>query len=210
MEMIYYIRLLKRNLIFIILLAVTGTAFSALFYNYLVPVQYESSITLWVTKTKSSEQLLPVELTVGPQLIKDFKKLVKSSDFINQVRAELPTNNPAINKLDNNSFRKHLIIESKPYTRVFSIGFTSVDPHAASLVARVAERHFEEQVNTLFQIDNILVVNNGDFTADVISPTTQKVALLAAIIWSAAALMMVLFIDLIKKEDKYENILDRS
>lgn len=205
--MTYYIKLLKKNLIFILLIAVTGTVLSALYNYYLVPVQYESSITLWVTKTKTSEQLLPVELAVGPQLIKDFKKMVNSDDFINQVRAGLPVNNPEINKMDNNSFRKHLVFESKPYTRVFSIGFKSVDPQIASMVTRHMEQQFEEQINSLFQIDNILVVNNDDFNADVTSPTTKKVALLAAIIWSAAALMLVLFIDLIK-EDKNESILD--
>jgi hypothetical protein len=54
-----------------------------------------------------------VELSLGPQFIRDFKKLVKSDVFIGQVQTAVKTENPGFEKMDIDSFRRNLILKSR-------------------------------------------------------------------------------------------------
>lgn len=210
MEISYYIKLLKNNFKWMLVLVVIASLLSVLSYDFLIPVKYESRAVLWVTKTRTTEPLLPVELSLGPQFIRDFKKLVKSDVFIGQVQAAVKSENPGFEKMDTDSFRKHLIFEIKADTRVFSIGFKADDPLTATLVALQIKQQFEDDLRKLFQIDNLMVVDNESMNAERVYLTTKEVIVLSVMVWSAAVLALVLFLDLFKKEADHEDLLDRS
>jgi len=199
MEISYYINLFKQKLIPLVMIIFIGSISSVFTANLLLDKQYESTTTFWITNFINS----PISLTdrsifIAPYIIKDFKELVKSQEFIAAVKSDLEEKYPRIAALDSGSMQHQIVFELNGDSRIFSLGFRDSDPAVTMAVAQTIANRFQDEVKRIFKIDGIVVIDAAA-SWNRTSASPKKIMIYALFFWTMLAITVLLMMDVSEK-----------
>lgn len=163
MDFIQYLQVIRKNLLWILSFVIIASATSAWVSYNLVPTKYESSVRIIVN---SSDKLDLGAVNTNILLINTFKELVKSPTVLNRTIAEYPELNLSIDQLE-----KSIKVVSSKDSQLLTISVTMESYEYGTKVVNAISKVFQEQVASMMQIYNILVLPD-----DVLNSQTPKVA----------------------------------
>lgn len=189
MELSYYLLILKRNIIILILISITGTVGVSLYYQYYIK-QYQAKVIVAVYQS-FIVQSPPEE--VG-KVFNDFKQVVLSNDFAELISNNLKEKGLSTTNLDYNFVKKSTLFNIDNKNKLFSVGFQSEDPEIASATTQLIYEQLKIDVLRLFSLDKLTIIKNNQFTAYSIV-NVKKVTLEAFVVFFSLTLLSLLFMD---------------
>lgn len=210
LDIIELLYALKKKIIYIIittvLFAVIGFAYSKL---AIVPM-YKSSTTFVLSVSSSAptydeegnlieQKITQGDISLNSSLVSTYAEILKSKSVATEVINRLNLDTSA------QSVMSSIDVKSKTGTAVLVITVSNENPELAANIANTLAEIFEERINTMFNIDNLSVIDPAEpSTAPYNEATVRNTILFAAIglILSCAVIFIIVYFDDTIKDEK--------
>jgi capsular polysaccharide biosynthesis protein len=171
--------MIRKKIVFIILISVLVSITVALGSVFLISPVYEASSTLYIIsqKTASEGDVTYTDLLTNQQLVKDYRELIKSKLIVKTALDELKIMDLTPNQLSN-----RITVSSKNDTRVLEIKVEDTYPvRSAELSNKICEV-FISEAKSLAKIDNVNIVDTAEIPETPVKPQPVLYTAIAFII----------------------------
>lgn len=182
--------ILLNRLWLIIILPIVFSIAAALINLYVLLPVYETSTTLYINEKKQGAPLAYNDLSLSSQLVKDYRVLIKSRMFTEEVIKRL-----GIINLTPNQLADRITVNAVNDTRLIEIKARSTDPQLACDIANKLAEVFEEKIRDIIQIENITIVDKAIVPSTPISPNVKLNILIAFCLGLLLAVGLAFLID---------------
>ncbi|NLL05945.1 MAG: lipopolysaccharide biosynthesis protein [Clostridiaceae bacterium] len=179
MELKQFLIMIRKKIVFIILISVLVSITVALGSVFLISPVYEASSTLYIIsqKTASEGDVTYNDLLTNQQLVKDYRELIKSKLIVKTALDELKIMDLTPNQLSN-----RITVSSKNDTRVLEIKVEDTYPvRSAELSNKICEV-FISEAKSLAKIDNVNIVDTAEIPETPVKPQPVLYTAIAFII----------------------------
>lgn len=179
MELKQFLIMIRKKIVFIILISVLVSITVALGSVFLISPVYEASSTLYIIsqKTASEGDVTYTDLLTNQQLVKDYRELIKSKLIVKTALDELKIMDLTPNQLSN-----RITVSSKNDTRVLEIKVEDTYPvRSAELSNKICEV-FISEAKSLAKIDNVNIVDTAEIPETPVKPQPVLYTAIAFII----------------------------
>ena len=167
MEIKQFLIIIRKKLVFIVLIPIVVSVITALVSTSLISPIYEASSTLYIISqnTASEDDVTYNELLKNQQLVNDYRELIKSKHIARTVLEEL-----RITDISPNELSKKITVNSKNDTRVLEIKVRDTYPvRSMKLSNKICEVFVKESVK-LTKISNVSIVDAAEVPKTPVKP----------------------------------------
>ena len=201
MGWIHFIRLMKKNLLWMMFFMSLCVALVCALSIWVIPKQYEAKVSLMIVRDpQAGSQYLYDELQAGLELIKDYQQIIKTDVVMNEVKDQLSSELPAIKNLLNEDMQKRITFDSVPDSRVFNILYRDTNSQTAQKVANKLAEILKEKIALLLQVDTLSILGPAELPRNPVSPNLAQNISIALGFSLAASIMTIVLLDAIKNE----------
>jgi capsular polysaccharide biosynthesis protein len=203
MELIEYIRIIKKRLWFIALLVVLAVAASGYYSYYMVQPVYQASTDMIVSKTENGPNGQPVldytSVVMNLMLLDTYKEIIKTGKLMKTVAEQHPELGMSPQQL-NGAVR----ISSAEKSQVMTISAVDASYDRAVDIVNAVAQTVVQEIPKIMKVDNVTILSPADKSdpAMQIAPRpvlTMAVSMIVALMFSIAA---VFFYEYVKKASK--------
>ncbi|MBU7320067.1 YveK family protein [Paenibacillus oleatilyticus] len=185
MDFVYYIRVVRRKLLWIVSFVLIACLTSFYVTYKVLPPSYESSVRLIVN---SGDKLDLGAVNTNILLINTFKELIKSPTVLNKTVSEYPDL-----KLSAEDLSKKLKVSSSKDSQLLTISITKSSYEYGNQIVNAVAKVFQSQVANIMQVHNIYILPDGP--ADGEAPkATSKLLINVLLAFVVSLLLSVGFI----------------
>ena len=180
--------ILRKWWIFAICILVFGSA-AYIWTNYFIVPIYSSSTTLYVGKNAESEGIQTSDLSLGSNLIHDYRELARSKLVAREVINEmgLQNMNPA-------SLAGKIVVSQKNESRVIQISVNDTKPQMAMELTNKVAEVLQKKIIEIMQIENVQIIDKAELQPYPISPNKRMNYMIGAILGLFVGMGMILLI----------------
>ncbi len=199
MELKQFFILLRKKLIFIILIPIIVSVITCVMSTLLITPVYEASATLYVTnqKTNSEADLTYDEMLTNQQLVKDYKELIKSKLVLKTVVEEL-----GMQDLTPAALSSKVNVYSKNNTRVLEIRVEDKDPIKCMEVSNKICEVFTKLSTDITKSNNINIIDTAEIPINPIKPKPVLYMLLTLLLSTFATIGTFYLLELLNETIK--------
>ncbi len=199
MELKQFFILLRKKLIFIILIPIIVSVIAYVMSTLLITPTYEASATLYVTnqKTKSEADLTYDEMLTNQQLVKDYKELIKSKLVLKTVIEEL-----GIQDITPAALSSKVSVNLKNNTRVLEIKVEDKDPLKCMEVSNKICEVFIKLSTDISKSNNINIIDTAEIPIKPIKPKPVLYMLLSLFLSTFATIGIFYLLELLNETIK--------
>ncbi|OPZ94024.1 MAG: Capsular polysaccharide type 8 biosynthesis protein cap8A [Firmicutes bacterium ADurb.Bin419] len=199
LELKQFFILLRKKLIFIILIPIIVSAITCVISTLLITPVYEASATLYVTnqKTNSEADLTYDEMLTNQQLVKDYKELIKSKLVLKTVVEEL-----GMQDLTPAALSSKVNVYLKNNTRVLEIRVEDKDPIKCMEVSNKICEVFTKLSTDITKSNNINIVDRAEIPTKPIKPKPVLYMLLTLLLSTFATIGTFYLLELLNETIK--------
>lgn len=183
--------LFKRWWIIFIFAIICGAA-SYIWTNYYTVPLYSASTTLYVGKNTDQFGIQYSDLSLGSNLIYDYREIVKSKLVAYEVIDELGL------RMSAGALAGRISVNQKDMTRVIQITVTDPDPQMAMDIANTVAEVFKRKVVEIMQLENVQVIDKAELPRFPVSPNKRMnylVGILAGLVLGVGLVFLIEFLD---------------
>ncbi len=180
--------LLKRCWIIFICIIFFGAA-SYIWTNHYVVPMYTASTTLYVGKNTEEFGIQPTDLSLGTNLILDYREIAKSKLVANEIINELGL------KMSAGAMAGRISVNQRGMTRIIEISVTDRDPQMAMVIANTAAEVFKRKVVEIMQVENIQIIDRAELPRFPVSPNKRMNYMVGIILGLALGVGLVFLIE---------------
>ena len=176
-------------ILLVILFAIIGAIYTI---GFITPM-YTSSTTL-VLATSGSENtqdatnsITATDVTLNSKLVSTYSELVKSKKVLRQVIANLNID------VEEEELRKNITVSSVKDTELIEITVSNKNPKYSAQIANEIAKVFSEEVNDIYNINNIHVVDEAEVSETPSNINVSKNMVLFAFVGAIISVIYVLF-----------------
>jgi len=198
-ELKQFFILLRKKLIFIILIPIIVSVITCVMSTLLITPVYEASATLYVTnqKTNSEADLTYDEMLTNQQLVKDYKELIKSKLVLKTVVEEL-----GMQDLTPAALSSKVNVYSKNNTRVLEIRVEDKDPIKCMEVSNKICEVFTKLSTDITKSNNINIIDTAEIPINPIKPKPVLYMLLTLLLSTFATIGTFYLLELLNETIK--------
>lgn len=180
--------ILRKWWIFAICILVFGSA-AYIWTNYFIVPIYSSSTTLYVGKNVDSEGIQTSDLSLGSNLIHDYRELARSKLVAREVINEmgLQNMNPA-------SLAGRIGVSQRGESRVIQISVNDTNPQMAMELTNKVAEVLQKKITEIMQIENVQIIDKAELQPYPISPNKRMNYMIGAILGLFVGMGMILLI----------------
>ncbi|HOM02471.1 MAG TPA: Wzz/FepE/Etk N-terminal domain-containing protein [Acetivibrio sp.] len=185
MELKQFLIMIRKKLVFIILVPIVVSIITALISSLFIPPLYESSSTLYIISQNavSEEDVTYNELLKNQQLVKDYRELIKSKLIVKAALEEL-----GITDISPEQLSERITVASKSDTRVLEVKVRDTYPERSmELSNKICEVFVRESVN-ITKISNVSIVDAAVVPRTPVEPKPMLYTLIALLISLCASI----------------------
>ncbi len=190
------------------LILLVGVIFGASVYSYSkfikVPL-YEATTTLVLTKTTGDQTTINQnDITVNQKLVYTYSELVKSEKILSTVIKNL--------ELDytTNELAKEITVQTVDNTEILKIIVRDKDREESSIIANETAKVFKNEINTVYEINNISIIDTAKVPKDVCNNTTTRDTILGTLLGMFIVIVIILIIFYFDDTIKYSENLEED
>lgn len=175
-------------------------------YHKMNPV-YQTSTTLYVGKSIDTEGILSSDLSLGTQLINDYREIAKSRMVASTVIEEL-----GIKDISAAAMAGKVSVNQRGETRVIQISVADTNPQMAKELANQFAEAFKKKVTEIMQIENVQIIDKAELPTYPVSPNKKRITLFAFALGFAIGIGIIFLLeyldDTVKTPDDIHKYLD--
>lgn len=183
-------RVLQRRFWMLLALPLIAGLTAGLLSLYVMDPVYSASTTLWVIKEDSS-QINYNDLLLNRNLTKTYAEVAKSRATISQAIAQLGLTK----ELTINSVQNRLTVTPVRDTEILSFTIQDGSPTMAANLADALAESFKEQIKTIMQVENVVVVDKAMVPTSPIKPRTLMNVAIAIVLGGMAAVGLAFLLE---------------
>ncbi len=175
-------------ILLVILFAIIGAIYTI---GFITPM-YTSSTTL-VLATSGSENtqdatnsITATDVTLNSKLVSTYSELVKSKKVLRQVIANLNID------VEEEELRKNITVSSVKDTELIEITVSNKNPEYSAQIANEIAKVFSEEVNEIYNINNIHVVDEAEIAENPSNINISKNVIIFAFVGIVISIAYVL------------------
>lgn len=165
LDLSYILSTIGHWFLLILLFVIIGGT-TAVFYNYGVPIKYQSNTTLYVEPSVSANEVNYQGILTNQRMVQTYAEIIKSRTVINKTIKKLNLNTTY------NNFIQNLNIRVSTDTQMITIYFKDVDRNLARDTANTLSEVFIDEVKTKLNVSNISVMDEAILSKEPVEPRT--------------------------------------
>lgn len=171
--------MIKRKLVYIILITVIGAVISGCVTNFFITPQYTAGIKLYAWSNGEhiltpGNSITQNELEASQMLINTYLEAIKSDTFIEKVADQVEGN------VSVNDIKKMLSCSAIEETNMFRVAVTSTNPKQAEEIANVIADVCPDELVRMLKVGGVEIIDYAKEPTKPSSPNTQKNVLIGA------------------------------
>lgn len=202
MEFTWYWNIIKKRLVWMIAITLITGILSAIINVYFIKDVYESSLTLYVGKSKESSSTFTYQdLQAGELIVKDCMEIVKSRMILFDVMhgfEQEEKDNKNLKKalgVSYEQFSSKISAEMKAGTRVIEFKVRDGDPKVSALIANKLGDVFVEKATELLKVENARIIDMAVVPNNHVQPKRTQNILLSMIASTFLAILLAMGIE---------------
>lgn len=198
-ELKQFLLLLRKKLIFIILIPIVISAIVCVISKLLITPTYEATATVYVTnqKSDSNADLTYDELLTNQQLVKDYKELIKSKTVLKTVIEEL-----GLQDITPATLSSKISVTSKNNTRILEIKVEDIDPIKCMEISNKICEVFTNLSTEIAKSNNISIIDTAEIPFQPVKPKLVIYMLLAFLLSTFAMIGTFYLLELLNETIK--------
>ena len=162
------IKLIKNKWYIVVLMSVVGFILAFVFSAYIINPQYESSISLLVSRSQTAEEPLQQgEINTNIQMIRTYRDMIENPIVLGKVNEKLPE------KISTESLYEKIEVQTQDDSQIFSIKVTDTDPERASLIANSVAEIFRENIDRIINVKDMVILSPAVPNYQSVSPDVK-------------------------------------
>ena len=198
------LKLLKKNIRLIIILALVGIIIAASATTFLISKKYQSQGSVLLKADVVNGSLDSTQVNTNKMMVNNYVKLLQGNNIQDQVAKNLNITSAEV--------RSSLSITNTTDTQIIEISSTTVDPGLSKRIVDETISVFTETVKEILDVSNIIMVDNAEINTAPVSPNIQKnmvLGAIAGIVISLGYILLTYLLDSkIKNADVAEQVLN--
>lgn len=156
--------------------------------NFVVPM-YTTSTTLYVGKNTDQIGIESTDLSLGSNLIMDYREIAKSKLVAYEVIDELGL------RMSAGAMAGRIRVDQRDMTRVIQISVTDPNPQMAMDIANTVAKVFKRKVTEIMQVENVQVIDKAELPIFPVSPNKQMNYMVGIVVGLAIGVGIILLIE---------------
>ena len=169
-------------ILLVILFAIIGAIYTI---GFITPM-YTSSTTLVLATSGSENTQDATNVTLNSKLVSTYSELVKSKKVLRQVIANLNID------VEEEELRKNITVSSVKDTELIEITVSNKNPKYSAQIANEIAKVFSEEVNEIYNINNIHVVDEAEIAENPSNINISKNVIIFAFVGIVISIVYVL------------------
>lgn len=192
--------ILKKRVGLIINMVLAGLILAAVYTFFVATPSYSATTQLLVNRTQETEVIQRSDIDTNVQLINTYSDVIRNPVILDPVIEEL--------NLDTTSgdLKDQISVTTANDSQVFAVQVTNENPYDAAEIANKTAEVFQENLDTIMNVDNITVISEALVDKDPVSPNNiLNIAIgiiLGGMIGFGVAFLLE-FLDTSVKEEKF-------
>jgi len=193
-------QMLKKHIGLIIGTTLAGFAILAIYTLFIATPTYESSSQLLVSRPTEENTIQQSQINANIQLINTYEDIITNPVILDPVIEELGLD-ATVDQL-----RERIAVSTAEESQVFSVDVTSEDPYLASEIANTTASVFQNNLDSIMNVDNVTVISQAVPDTDAVSPNTVLnlvIGILLGGMIGIGAAFLIEFLDTTVKDESF-------
>jgi len=193
-------QILKKHIGLIIGAVLGGFVLSAIFTLFIATPTYESSSQLLVSRPTEENTIQQSQINANIQLINTYEDIITNPVILDPVIEELGLDTTV------DQLREQISVSTAEESQVFSVNVTNEDPYLASEIANTTASVFQNNLDSIMNVDNVTVISQAVPDTDAVSPNTVLnlvIGILLGGMIGVGAAFLIEFLDTTVKDESF-------
>lgn len=187
---------LRKWWILVLCTLAVGSAAYVWTHYYITPI-YSAYTTLYVGKNADEVGIKTADLSLGSNLIQDYREIAKSKLVAYEVIEEL-----GYERMSAGAMAGKINVTQKGETRVIQISVNDPDPQVAMDITNTVAEVFKDKVIEIMQVENVQIIDKAELPLYPVSPNNSRNTMVGIILGLAIGVGIVLLIELLDNNIK--------
>lgn len=200
-NLVEILTILKKNLAKIFTITFVAILLAALATAYVITPQYQASTQLLVNQPSEENILTTGAIQTSTQLISTYREIVLSPLIIEETLEDLGRADFSVEEA-----QSMIEVTSTSDSQIFSIDVQAPDPEFAAGLANGLADTFSENIEDIFEVDNVSIIARAEVPANPSSPSLLRNMLIAGLIGIALSILLIFIqeaLDTTIKDEKF-------
>jgi len=193
-------QILKKHIGLIIGAVLGGFVLSAIFTLFIATPTYESSSQLLVSRPTEENTIQQSQINANIQLINTYEDIITNPVILDPVIEELGLDTTV------DQLREQISVSTAEESQVFSVDVTGEDPYLASEIANTTAGVFQNNLDSIMNVDNVSIISQAVPEMDPVSPNTVLnlvIGILLGGMIGIGAAFLIEFLDTTVKDESF-------
>jgi len=193
-------QMLKKHIGLIIGTTLAGFAILAIYTLFIATPTYESSSQLLVSRPTEENTIQQSQINANIQLINTYEDIITNPVILDPVIEELGLDTTV------DQLRERISVSTAEESQVFSVDVTGEDPYLASEIANTTASVFQNNLDSIMNVDNVTVISQAVPDTDAVSPNTVLnlvIGILLGGMIGIGAAFLIEFLDTTVKDESF-------
>lgn len=173
----------------LILCVILGAGIAYYYSNYYLVPMYEANTTMYVGKNVESDNLAVSDLSLGSNLLADYRELAKSRQVAAKVIEELGL------PMSPGALAGRINVTQRSSSRVIQFSIRDSDPQRAVDITNKVAEVFQRKAVEFLKIENVQVIDKAELPTYPVSPNKRRNLLIGIVIGLAISVGIVFLIE---------------
>lgn len=185
-NLVEILTILKKNLAKIFTITFVAILLAALATAYVITPQYQASTQLLVNQPSEENILTTGAIQTSTQLISTYREIVLSPPIIEETLEDLGRADFSVDEV-----QPMVEVLSTSESQIFSIDVQAPDPEFAAGLANGLADTFGENIEDIFEVDNVSIIARAETPAEPFSPSLLRNMAIAGLIGIALSILLI-------------------
>jgi len=193
-------QMLKKHIGLIIGTTLAGFAILAIYTLFIATPTYESSSQLLVSRPTEENTIQQSQINANIQLINTYEDIITNPVILDPVIEELGLDTTV------DQLREQISVSTAEESQVFSVDVTGEDPYLASEIANTTAGVFQNNLDSIMNVDNVSIISQAVPEMDPVSPNTVLnlvIGILLGGMIGIGAAFLIEFLDTTVKDESF-------
>lgn len=194
----------KSKIIYIIFAMSIAFCLSSIYVNKFRVPEYTSYTTILLNQTNENSSITSSDLQMAKNLVSTYGQIIKSKRVLRTVIQKLNLD------MDYSTLASRVAVGEVTDTSIIRISVTDPDSSRAADIANEIAEVFSEEIQEIYKIENISIIDKAEITDVASSTSTMKIigiATIAGAFISIAVIFVIFYFDTtIKNEEDIERV----
>lgn len=195
-------QILKKRLGLILTATGAGLLLAALYTFMIATPVYESTSQLLVSRPTEENTIQQSQINANIQLINTYEDIITNPVILDPVIEDLGLDTTV------DELREQITVSTEENSQVFSVDVTHEDPYLASEIANTTASEFQNNLDSIMNVDNVTVISQAVPSTNPVSPNNLLNLIIGLLLGGMIGIGIAFLIEFLDNTVKDESFIE--